>query len=127
MDVNRTVPGGSGPLSVVVGDYYRHIDHQDFDAALACFAPGAVYRRPGYDAFVGLTAINEFYRGTRVISAGRHDLESIVEDADTVAVRGRFHGTSHTGDPLAVRFADFWRFTGSEVAERNTYFDAAAV
>ncbi|WP_431926359.1 nuclear transport factor 2 family protein [Nonomuraea jabiensis] len=127
MDVNETEHGEFGPLSVVVGDYYRHIDQRDVDAALACFAAGAVYRRPGYDAFVGLAAIDAFYRDGRVISAGRHDLETIMENADTVAVRGRFHGTSHAGDPLSVRFADFWRFSGSEVVERNTYFDAAAV
>lgn len=127
MDLTGSAAGGSGPLSAVVSDYYRNIDQRDVEAALTCFAQNAVYRRPGYAAFVGLSAINEFYQDGRVISAGRHELESIVEDADTVAVRGSFRGTSHGGDPLAVRFADFWRFSGRVVVERNTYFDAAAV
>jgi ketosteroid isomerase-like protein len=127
VDVTASTVDGFGPLSAVVCDYYRNIDQQDVEAALACFAPDAVYHRPGYEAFVGLTAISEFYQGGRVISSGRHDLELIVEDADTVAVRGSFRGTSHAGDPLAVCFADFWRFSGLVAVERNTYFDAAAV
>ncbi|MDM4719716.1 nuclear transport factor 2 family protein [Micromonospora sp. WMMA1363] len=127
MDVTGAAAGGSGPLSAVVSEYYRNIDHRNVEAALSCFAPDAVYRRPGYDAFVGFQAISTFYHGVRVISRGRHDLESIVEDADTVAVRGSCRGTSHAGDPFAVRFADFWRFSGLLVVERNTYFDAAAV
>ena len=127
MDLNRGPAGASAQLSTVVSNYYRNIDRRDVPAALACFAEDAVYRRPGYSAFVGLRAINAFYRAERVISTGRHHLESIVEDTDTVAVRGSFSGTSHDGDPLEVRFADFWRFSGRVVVERNTYFDVAAV
>ncbi|MEU7206527.1 nuclear transport factor 2 family protein [Streptomyces sp. NPDC045470] len=127
MDLIRDPAEASGQLSVVVGDYYRYIDQRDIAAALACFSEDAVYRRPGYRVLVGLPAINEFYRAERVISAGRHYLESIVEDADTVAARGSFSGTSHDGDPLEVRFADFWRFSSRVVVERNTYFDVAAV
>ena len=118
-----------GPLAAVVGDYYRSIDRRDLDSALSCFAPDAVYRRPGYEALAGIDAILAYYRDERVIAAGRHNIESIVEDADAdeVAVRGSFSGTSNTGLPLAVRFADFWRFSGLAVVERNTYFDAPAV
>lgn len=127
MDLTRGPDDSLGPFATVVRDYYRNIDQRDIPAALACFAENAVYRRPGYTAFVGLPAIKAFYRADRVISAGRHDLESIVEDADTVAVRGSFSGTSRDGDPLEVRFADFWRFAGRMVVERYTYFDVAAV
>ncbi|MET7309340.1 nuclear transport factor 2 family protein [Streptomyces sp. NPDC005571] len=127
MDLTHGLADALGQLSTVVSDYYRNIDQGDVAAALACFAEDAVYRRPGYSEFVGLPAINEFYRADRVISAGQHDLESVVEDAETVAVRGSFTGTSHDGDPLEVRFADFWRFSGRVVVERNTYFDVAAV
>lgn len=118
---------GSGPLSAVVCDYYENIDRRDVEAALACFAPDAVYRRPGYDAFVGLHAINVFYHDDRVISDGRHVLEAVIENAHSVAVRGSFCGTSRAGSSLAIRFADFWHFSGRVVIERNTYFDAAAV
>jgi ketosteroid isomerase-like protein len=116
--------GASGQLSTVVTGYYRSIDDGNLESALACFAPHAVYRRPGYDAFIGFDAIIAFYRLDRVIAAGRHVLESIVEVEDTVAVRGSFRGTSRAGSPVALRFADFWRFTDGGVIERNTYFDA---
>lgn len=127
MDVSGKVKGTGSELADRVSDYYQQIDHRDVGAALARFAPDAIYRRPGYEPFVGLQAISRFYHDDRVISDGRHQLESIVEDADTVAVRGRFLGTSRSGDPVAVRFADFWHFSGDLVIERNTYFDAAAV
>ncbi|WP_327733451.1 nuclear transport factor 2 family protein [Streptomyces nojiriensis] len=127
MDLTEESVHVHGPLSTVVADYYRSIDGRNLTSALACFAPDAVYRRPGYDAFVGFEAISTYYHDDRVISTGRHDIESIIENADAVAVRGSFRGTSHDGSPLAVRFADFWHFSGLTVVERNTYFDAAAV
>ncbi|MFI7115846.1 nuclear transport factor 2 family protein [Amycolatopsis sp. NPDC049868] len=114
-------------LSAVVSDYYRFIDHGNVPAALACFASNAVYRRPGYDAFTGLESIEEYYRRTRIINAGQHTIESLIEGKDEVAVRGSLIGRSRDGLALDVRFADFWRFRESLVVERNTYFDAAAV
>lgn len=125
MDMTDVTAGG--PLWAVVSNYYRNIDRQDIDAALSCFVRDTVYRRPGYDAFIGYTAISQFYHEDRVIASGRHDLEAVIEDGDMVAVRGSFHGTSRSGDPITVRFADFWRFSGLQLVERDTYFDLAAV
>jgi ketosteroid isomerase-like protein len=127
MDVTDVTTGGTGPLSAAVREYYRNIDRHDIKAALSCYMPNAVYRRPGYDAFVGFRAISTFYLKDRAISGGRHELEAVIEDGDMVAVHGSFHGTSRSGDPTSVRFADFWRFSGLLVVERNTYFDVAAV
>ncbi len=119
--------GGARLLSAVVTEYYRNIDRQDFKAALSCYMPDAIYRRPGYDALVGIQAISKFYYEVRMISSGRHELEAVIEDGDMVAVHGSFHGTSRSEAPTDVRFSDFWRFSGLLVVERNTYFDAAAV
>jgi ketosteroid isomerase-like protein len=127
VDLTDVTDDPEGPLAAMVADYYRSIDCRDLESALSCFAPDAVYRRPGYEVLVGIDAIVEFYCRERVISAGQHRIESIIENANEVAVRGSFCGASHTGIPLAVRFADFWRFSGLVVIERNTYFDAAAV
>ncbi|AHH99500.1 nuclear transport factor 2 family protein [Kutzneria viridogrisea] len=114
-------------LSIVVNNYYRCIDHGDVPAALSCFAANAVYRRPGYEALTGLASIEQYYHRTRIIGAGRHTIESLIEGEDEVAVRGSLVGRSREGLPLDVRFADFWRFRELLVVERNTYFDAAAV
>jgi hypothetical protein len=127
MDVTDVTAGGTRPLSVVVREYYRNIDRQDIKAALSCYKSDAVYRRPGYDPFVGFRAISTFCHEDRVISGGRHELEAVIEDGDVVAVHGSFHGTSRSGDPITVRFADFWRFSDLLVVERDTYFDVAAV
>jgi ketosteroid isomerase-like protein len=113
--------------AAVVRRYYQHIDAGDVRSALSCFAPDAVYRRPGYASLTGRPAIEDYYRTTRVIGRGRHALEAVTEGPDEVAVRGSFEGMAHDGRPLAVRFADFWRFSDGLVIERNTYFDAAAV
>lgn len=127
MDVTEETKHLIKSLTDVVTTYYHDIDRQDVDSALANFAPQAVYRRPGYDELAGINAIVAFYRERRVIDSGRHDIESIIENADEVAVRGSFRGRSRSGASLAVRFADFWRFTDRQVIERNTYFDAVAV
>jgi ketosteroid isomerase-like protein len=113
--------------AAVVYEYYTHIDVGDLSAALSCFAPDAVYRRPGYAALTGRESIEDYYRSTRIIGRGQHDIEAVIASDDEVAVRGAFRGVSHAGEPLSVRFADFWRFSERLVIERNTYFDAAAV
>lgn len=114
-------------LTTVVSDYYRSIDAGDLPLALSCFAPDAVYRRPGYATLAGLDSIADYYRNTRVIGRGEHDIEVVIEGPNEVAVRGSFRGVSHSGAPLSVRFADFWRFVDHLAVERNTYFDVAAV
>jgi ketosteroid isomerase-like protein len=121
------ITGRQSVLSSMVIDYYRRIDDGDVCAALSCFADNAVYRRPGYPVLAGIGSIESYYVNTRVIGAGRHDIEVVVASPDEVAVRGCFEGTARDGSPLSVRFADFWRFTDDRVVERNTYFDAKAV
>ncbi|RDI64980.1 nuclear transport factor 2 family protein [Nocardia pseudobrasiliensis] len=111
----------------VVSSYYRNIDGGDLGTALSCFSSDAVYRRPGYSALVGRASIEEYYASTRIIQRGSHRISSIVCDMDEVAVRGYFEGVSRDDRPLSVGFADFWRFAGRMVIERNTYFDVAAV
>ena len=111
----------------IIRAYYADIDANNVDAALAPFAPDATYWRAGYEPLVGIEAIREFYAGTRVIAEGRHTLESVVVGAGAVAIRGTFRGTSHDGDALETRFADFWDFDGETVVLRNTYFGVASV
>lgn len=125
--MTSNINGEPGSLSAVVRQYYENIDRQDIQTALSCFRPDAVYHRPGYDAMLGLNAICAFYQEYRVISTGRHELESLIEKGEMVAVQGRFHGTLLSGETSSVRFADFWRFSDFLVVERDTYFDVEAV
>ena len=122
-----TMASRTKSLSAMVKFYYQSIDREDIAAALAFFSPNAVYRRPGYDALRGYGAISTFYHEERVITGGQHELEAVIEDGNRIAVRGRFKGTLRSGESTSIRFADFWRFAGSLVVERDTYFYVAAV
>lgn len=105
----------------IVLNYYTTVDAKDIPAALACFASTAVYRRPGFAVFEGLTAIEAFYRQERDVGDGNHVVETILEGGDHVATQGHFDGFFRDGAPLQLRFADFWRFAEGEVVERNSY------
>lgn len=71
----------------------------------------AVYRRRGYDPFVGFRAISTFRHEGSVISRDRYELDAVIEDGDMVAVHGSFHGASCSGDPITVGFAECWHFS----------------
>lgn len=101
--------------------FYTKIDAQDVTGALACFAETAVYRRPGFGEFAGLTAIEEFYRSARDVGDGQHLVDAVIDDGNEIAIRGRFEGFYRDGTPLQVQFADFWRFLDGRVVERNSY------
>ncbi|WP_067666361.1 nuclear transport factor 2 family protein [Nocardia miyunensis] len=105
----------------IILDYYTAVDAKDIPAVLARFASTAVYRRPGYPVFEGLTAIEEFYRNERVVGEGNHVVETILESDDHVATQGHFDGFFLDGAPLQLRFADFWKFAEGKVVERNSY------
>jgi ketosteroid isomerase-like protein len=104
-----------------VHNFYAKIDDRDIPAALACFASAAVYRRPGFQEFDGLSAIEDFYRQVRDVGNGHHVVEAIVETGHEIAIRGRFEGFFSDGAPLQIRFADFWKFAQGKVIERNSY------
>ena len=108
--------------------YYELVDAGDVEGVLDCFAPEAVYHRPGYDPMVGGAALAAFYGGERVIADGRHVLEEVLVDGARAAVHGRFEGTLKDGSAAAVGFADFFVLDGrGAFASRRSYFDRPAV
>lgn len=103
--------------------YYELVDADDTAGLVALFSPDAEYRRPGYEPLVGRERIEEFYRAERVIAHGRHTIEQLVVDEDSVAVRGGFAGTLRDGAPVRAEFADFFRpDPQGRFASRVTYF-----
>lgn len=108
--------------------YYRLVDENEVDALIDLFAPDAVYRRPGYEPLHGRDALRSFYSGERVIASGRHEVDALVADADTVAVHGRFVGVLKDGSDACLRFADFYTFDEQgRFATRDTFFFAPLV
>jgi ketosteroid isomerase-like protein len=105
--------------------YYELVDRDDVPGLVDLFAPDATYHRPGYEPMVGHDGLNAFYRGQRVIKSGKHTVHTTVTEGGNVAVSGEFHGVLRDGNPVDLRFADFFsvgpdgRFT-----RRDTFFFA---
>jgi ketosteroid isomerase-like protein len=105
--------------------YYELVDRDDVPGLVSLFAPDATYHRPGYEPMVGHAGLTTFYSGQRVIESGRHTVHTTVTEGATVAVHGEFHGVLRDGNPVDLRFADFFavgpdgRFT-----RRDTFFFA---
>jgi len=110
-------------LRETVREYYQRIDAGDHDGLLALFAADVTYERPGQGAIEGIDDLERFYRHERPLSEGDHDLQAVVVDGDTAAVRGRF--TGRQGDRrVAFGFADFHTFDDDGlIAHRVTYTD----
>jgi ketosteroid isomerase-like protein len=108
--------------------YYATVDAGDVEGVLDWFAEDAVYHRPGYDPMVGREALRAFYDGERIIESGSHDLEQLVSDGSTVAVRGTFTGRLKDGSSVSLGFADFIDYDAQGHArERRSYFGTPAV
>jgi len=103
--------------------FYDCVDRGDVPAIAALFARHASYHRPGYEPFLGPEGMTRFYGAERRIRDGRHQLDLIVADGGRVAVRGSFHGTLHGGDPIELRFADFFELDPDGLfTRRDTFF-----
>lgn len=110
----------------LVTRYYKAVDADDVPGLLLLFAEDAEYHRPGYAPLLGREALRRFYTDERVIAEGHHTVYGLVESPGEIAVRGAFSGTSRSGAPLALEFADF--FKGQDVITwRQTYFYAPLV
>lgn len=115
-------------FSETVRRYYEIVDANDIEGLVALFAPDAEYRRPGYEPLIGRERIEEFYRGERVIVDGRHTIEELVDNGDSVAVRGGFSGNLRDGSTTRAEFADFFQPSpNGRFARRITYFYAPLV
>lgn len=71
--------------------------------------------------YSGKQAIAEFYTADRKIQ-GRHSLENVVADDNTVIANGVFEGIGADGSPKRIGFADIWQFDRHGlVSSRKTY------
>ncbi|MET8905868.1 nuclear transport factor 2 family protein [Streptomyces sp. NPDC048232] len=108
--------------------FYQLVDAGDVAGLVAMFAPDATYHRPGYPPLHGRPGIEHFYTHERVISEGRHALDSVVVTGHEVAVRGSFSGRLRDGSPAAHRFAEFFTLDADHrIEHRETFFSAPLV
>ncbi|MFB6177669.1 MAG: nuclear transport factor 2 family protein [Halobaculum sp.] len=104
--------------------YYDLVDAGDYDELVSLFATDVVYDRPGQATIRGREDLREFYETDRPLEAGTHEIHSVVQEGDTVAVRGTFEG-EQDGEPVSIGFADFHEFDRDRgvIARRYTYTD----
>lgn len=109
--------------------YYDRVDAGDIEGLVALFHPDAVYRRPGYEPFVGRAALRDFYIKDRMIVEGRHVLAHVVAQEDAVASCGEFFGRLLDGREVTVRFADVFECESGTglFLQRTTYFYVPSV
>jgi ketosteroid isomerase-like protein len=103
---------------------YQLVDAGDAAGIAQLLAPDAVYHRPGYEPMVGRERVFQFYHRERIIAEGRHLLETMIADEFQVAVNGQFLGTLRNGNPVELRFADFFEMDEHAliVSRRTFYF-----
>lgn len=103
-----------------IKDYYPKVDAGNTDWVIALFAEDGDYHRADV-SYMGKKEISDFYQNARKIK-GKHTLESIFAEGNTVAVSGVFEGVGADNSPKKIRFADFWTFNQEGlVCERKTY------
>jgi ketosteroid isomerase-like protein len=105
--------------------FYDRVDSGDVAGLAALFADESTYHRPSYDPYRGREGMTRFYGAERTIRDGRHELEAVVAQDGHVAVRGAFRGTLHTGEPVNLRFGDFFDLDADGLfTRRETFFFA---
>ncbi|PSP55694.1 ketosteroid isomerase [Halobacteriales archaeon QS_1_67_19] len=110
-----------------VREYYDLVDAEEYEALFSLFADDVTYERPGQPSLSGIAEFRAFYREDRPLSDGVHEVDELVVEGDTVAVRGRFAGAKD-GEDLQFGFADFHRFDDAgKITERWTYTDRGEV
>jgi ketosteroid isomerase-like protein len=111
----------------VVRSYYESIDAEEYESVFALFDDDILYERPGQVDIEGMGALRDFYLDGRPLTAGSHEIHSLVSEDDTVTVRGTFTGLQD-GARVAFGFADFFVFTDDgTIGRRYTYTDRDVV
>lgn len=115
-------------LRRVVQGYYDALDAGDVDAVLEFFAGDVLYRRAGYDRFVGIDKLREYYQSSRKLAAGRHAVRGILVEGLDAAAHGEWEGDLKDGGRASMGFAAIFAFDGhGRIREHTTYFFTPAV
>lgn len=118
----------SDDLRRAVQGYYDALDAGDTEEVLDFFSGDVLYRRPGYERFVGIEKLREYYEGSRKLAAGRHAVRAILVDGHDVAAHGEWEGDLKDGGRASMGFAAVFAFDANgRIREHTTYFFTPAV
>lgn len=101
---------------------FKAVDDKDWPTMVDYYNPRAVYHRPGYDPFIGITKILDYYKNLRLLGSGNHTIEGIISQGSQVAYWGEFLGYSRSGEPVDVQFMDRCLLDAGKILYRTTYF-----
>ena len=106
---------------------FSAVDSSDWNLLKNCFDENIIYERPGYQPFIGLDRLLNFYQYERIIASGQHYLEYIAVDNNHGACWGKFIGIHKNGSPINERFAEVYSFENGKLKTRRSYFFRPAV
>lgn len=116
-DLRRSVQG-----------YYDALDTGDMEAVLEFFGGDVLYMRPGYERFVGIERLREYYHDSRKLGEGRHVVRAILVDGQRAAAHGTWEGQLKDGSRATQGFGAFFTFDANgRITEHTTYFFTPAV
>ncbi|SEP64032.1 nuclear transport factor 2 family protein [Natrinema salaciae] len=102
--------------AALVRRYYDALDEHAYDALERLLSPDFVQRRPDR-TFEDRAAFVAFMRAERPNPDTSHELESVIVEADRVAVRGRVIDDGTT----LFEFADFFAIEAGKIRRLETY------
>lgn len=115
-------------IRACVQGYYDALDAGDTDGVLEAFSGDVLYMRPGYDRFVGLEKLREYYESSRKLGEGRHMVRNILVDGQQAAANGMWEGQAKDGSRVTQGFGAFFMFgANNRITEHTTYFFTPAV
>lgn len=113
----------------LISSMFSAIDDNAFERLAGCMDTAVVYERPGYEPIIGYDALLDFYRKTRRIRLGRHDLHRVLCQGEDVVSCGLFTGELKNGEPVTIDFSEIYRLNEqrTRILFRKTYFFQAAI
>jgi ketosteroid isomerase-like protein len=110
-----------------IEELFRAIDCQNWGKLSSIFHPDITYERPGYQPFIGIDQVLQFYANERMISSGQHKIEHIMVDHNCGVCWGHFVGILKDGTKADERFVDVYQFYQNSIIERRSYFFRPAI
>ncbi|MCA9902498.1 MAG: nuclear transport factor 2 family protein [Anaerolineae bacterium] len=114
-------------IESTIDSYFQIVDARQFDELVHVFHREIEYERPGFDKLIGVEAVIDFYKNTRDIAAGHHELYGKLVCGQTAACWGRFEGSKKDGSRIDERFSDILTFEQGKMRTRVTFFFRPAI
>ena len=108
-----------------VEQYYRHVDNKDFNKLFELMADDIIYYHGIDEIYDGLPEVKEMYNNVTHQEI-EHNIEQILVEGDSAAVRGTTWALTEEGTERNTRFALFHDFNEEgKIREQRLYLNIA--